>query len=144
MSTQTHRPTERQVQTDERTLEDGLAAIGVQLAGYNDANPLVDRHHEPLFAQTKGSEPWETLRDALRRETRLRINPPGEWTYSSSRYRNRRSWTGYEHTVSLETTLLGPWTLEVDGDEVLESEDRMTAFRRAGEEMREIAMTEGR
>ncbi|MFC6720899.1 hypothetical protein ACFQGT_00435 [Natrialbaceae archaeon GCM10025810] len=104
---------------------------------------MVSRRCAPLRgARTEpGTELWETLRDCLRLETRLTITPPGRWSLETDSARTR-VWAGYGHEIRLETTLVGPFSVVVDGETVLEEVDRKTAFETAAETMRAITYEE--
>lgn len=102
-------------------------------AGYE----MVARRHTSKTGLE--SEPFETLRDLLGLESRLRVTPPGRWS-PERQAATERSWTGYGHTVRLRTpSVLGEWTVSVDGEVVCADVDRRVAFEAAAERMREIA-----
>ena len=120
------------------TLESRLSAIGVE-TGRPTPTGTVDRRYAP-FLKTD-SEPFETLRDALRRETRLRLRPPDPWRLETDET-FERAWlderTG--HVVRLTTDgVLDDWTLTVDGEVELAGTSRLAAFERTAERMGEIA-----
>jgi len=120
------------------TLESRLSAIGIE-TGRPTPEATVSRRHAPFVG--RDSEPFETLRDALRRETRLRVRPPDPWR-PREQTRCERSWTipALGHEVRLRTGgVLDDWTLEVDGQTELAAASRLEAFEAAAERMSEIA-----
>jgi len=101
------------------------------------AYPMVDRR----LSSTTGleAESIETLRDMLGLESRLRIIAPGEWRPEKTDARDR-SWAGYGSVMRLsKRSRLGPWTVSLDGDELLSDASRREAFETAAERMRAIA-----
>lgn len=99
--------------------------------------PMVSRRHPPLAGSN--AEPFEFLRDALDLESRLRIDPPGQWRPETTRA-TERSWTAYGSVVRLtKQSRLGPWTVTQDGDVLCSDADRREAFETAAERMRAIA-----
>jgi len=116
-----------------------LEAMGIQLTGTADYD-AVTRRQQPLlsFSRFGRSEPFETLRDALNRETRLRLTSPGEFRLTVSS-RTGQTWSGYGQTVTLsKASFLGSWTLRRNGVVVLEDATRLEAFEAAAEQMFDI------
>ncbi|WP_254810603.1 hypothetical protein [Natronosalvus amylolyticus] len=129
-------------QTD-RLPQDGFEATlketGVRLSGLT-RHDAVTRRYKPLGGYTRFSmsEPFETLRDAIHLESRLRLKPPGAFKPTAST-RKARVWEAYGHTVTLrKPDLFGSWTLTVNGQSRLESVERLEAFEAAAEAMFEI------
>ncbi|AEH39537.1 hypothetical protein [Halopiger xanaduensis] len=121
------------------TLESELSAIGVALEGPSADYPLVTRRVRALVST---AEPFETLRDLLRTESRLRVDPPGRWTAEKQQARER-SWSGYGSVVRLRKQgRLGPWTVLEDGEVLVSEVDRRVAFEIAGDRMQRIAFAE--
>ncbi|ADB63912.1 hypothetical protein Htur_5024 (plasmid) [Haloterrigena turkmenica DSM 5511] len=120
------------------SLEPLLHEIGVD-TGPTTPRATVDRRYAPFIGTE--SEPFEYLRDALRRETRLRVTPPDPWRIREDS-RRAHSWTiprlGYEVRLTTDGIRDG-WTLEVNGDVELADASRLEAFERAAERMSEIA-----
>ncbi|PCR88689.1 hypothetical protein [Natrinema ejinorense] len=117
-------------------LESQLSDIGVARSG-PAGYPMVTRRLEAIVGTR--SEPFEVLRDALDLESRLRVNPPGEWR-AEKRTVTERSWTGYGSVVRLtKQGRFGSWTVSLDGDVILSDVDRREAFETAAERMRAIA-----
>ena len=110
--------------------------MGCKLEGPSDY-PIVTRRARALAGAT--SEPFETLRDALNLESRLRMHPPDPWR-PEKQTATERSWTARGHVVRLRTpSVLADWTLTVDGQPVLEDVSRKRAFETAASRMREIS-----
>lgn len=109
--------------------------MGVTLEGPADY-PMVTRRAAALVSE---SEPFETLRDALCLESRLRVDPPDPWRPERQTARER-SWSGRGHVVRLQTpSVRGDWTVTVDETTVLEDASRMAAFECAAERMQAIS-----
>lgn len=125
--------------------ERAMVGIGVELEGHADAT--VERTYEPFI---EGSEPFEHLRDALKRETKLRLTPPDPWR-AEKQTTCERSWTARGHVVRLSKPtgvrgVLGSWSVSVDVPDaavgettVLEDVSRLEAFEAAAAWMEDIA-----
>ncbi|WP_076148873.1 hypothetical protein [Natrinema saccharevitans] len=120
--------------------ESQLAEMGVEITNPGPEATL-ERRYEPFIG--RNSEPFETVRDALDRETRLRLRPPGPWEVREDTPRTR-SWAlprlGHEVRLTTDGTL-DDWTLTVDGDVELEDASRLEAFKAAKDRIEEIADT---
>ncbi|MFP8891833.1 hypothetical protein ACLI4U_18985 (plasmid) [Natrialbaceae archaeon A-CW2] len=118
--------------------ESTLESFGIAL----EAEPVestVERTYKPLGFPKSTSEPFETLRDLLETETRLRLSPPGGFKLESKSFRSK-VWQGYGHTVVLrKRSRFGSWDVTVNGERVRADADRHEAFEAAGEEMATIA-----
>ena len=127
-------------------LEQWVVDLGIDLTGRAEAT--IDRKFEPLF--DVDAEPFEHLRDALRRETKLRLTPPDPWRVETQTT-CERSWAANGHVVRLSKPtgvrgVLGSWSVSVDVPDaavdetvVLEDASRLEAFEAAAEWMEDIA-----
>jgi len=126
-------------QTPDARADATLEAMGIQLTG-TASYDAVTRRQRPLlsFSRFARSEPFETLREALNLESRLRLRPPGEFRLTVSS-RTGQTWSGYGQTITLsKPNLLGSWTLRRNGVVVLEDATRLEAFETAAEQMFDI------
>ena len=124
--------------TRQPTLESHLSEIGVE-TGRTVPEAKVERTFAPFVG--RDSEPFETLRDALKHETRLRVRPPEPWRCETDT-RREKLWLipGYGSHVRLTTDgVRDGWTLRVDGQVEREDVSRLEAFEAAAERMSEIA-----
>jgi len=124
--------------TNRQAFERQLEAIGIE-TGRPMPEATVSRRRAPFVG--RDSEPFETLRDALKRETRLRVRPPEPWRLEVDS-RREKLWLvpGVGHHVRLTTDgVRDGWTLSVDGDVELADASRLEAFEAAAERMSEIA-----
>ena len=145
-------PTKRTTDTTNTTIENGSAkdtdkttpeTIGSRSNRDNswsaggDGLEDLERRRNPLgHADTSPSlELLEIIRDTLGFNTRLRINPPGEFDRLTASTFQRR-WQGYDTHIHIQKTLLSGWTVTVDGDTIAENESRFAAFRTAAQQMR--------
>ena len=118
--------------------ESTLESVGVSLES-EPVECIVERTYQPLGFPKSTSEPFETLRDLLETETRLRLTPPGQFRLESKSFRSK-VWQGYGHTVVLrKRSRFGSWDVTLNGERVCEEVDRREAFETAGEEMAAIA-----
>lgn len=120
------------------TLEARLSTIGV---GTGELTPQgeVGRTYAPFVG--RDSEAFETLRDALTRETRLRVRPPDPWRCETDTA-TEKLWLipGLGYHVRLETdSVCADWTLSVDDCVELEGASRLEAFKAAAERMGDIS-----
>jgi len=121
-----------------QAFESQLSEIGIE-TGRPTPQATVDRRRAPFVG--RDSEPFETLRDALKRETRLRVRPPDPWRLEVDS-RHGKLWLvpGVGHHVRLTTDgVRDGWTLSVDGEVELDDASRLEAFESAADRMSEIA-----